>query len=136
MATRKKRTEKPPSASAAGRFTILLEQIQEQNRATIEAVYALEGKMERRFEEMRSYFEARLSVLEAAIRLNTEAIRKNSEDIRKNSEDIRKNSEDIQAVRRQLEELTGTVGGKVDASAFAQLEARVARLEERLGIAG
>ncbi|MDQ3262272.1 MAG: hypothetical protein M3Y59_01230 [Myxococcota bacterium] len=54
--------------------------------------------------------------------------------VRKNSEDIRKNSEDIQRLKEQVAELTDAVRGKVDRSELHALEARVAKLETRLGI--
>ena len=104
-----------------------MEQMQEQNRATIEAVTALGTSLRRDMSEMERRLTLRIEVLEAAVR-------QNSEDIRKNSEDIRKNSEDIQQLKAQLAELTNVVRGKADQTALQQLEARVGRLEERVGI--
>jgi len=108
-AQKKSRGRGAPGRTAASRQAILLEAIQEQNRATIEAVFASKQELVQRMDEMRRELTLRLEVVEAivkkngedilqnteGIRKNTEGIRKNSEDIRKNSEDIRKNSEDF-----------------------------------------
>jgi chromosome segregation ATPase len=121
--------------------TVLLESMQEQNRATIEAVHALEGRMNARFDDLERRLTLRIEALEIAVRKNSEDIRKNSEDIRKNSEDIRKNSEDIRKNSEDIQELQARVDAlalelkrKPDADALKALEERVARLEQRIGI--
>ena len=53
-----KRPERPPSSTATGRMTLLLEEIQEQNRATIEAVFALEHRLEAKWEGRVAKLEA------------------------------------------------------------------------------
>jgi chromosome segregation ATPase len=120
MATRKRTTQKPPSGTASGRVAILLEQIQEQNRATIEAVTSLGTSLRREISELRRDLTLRIEALEIAVR--------------KNSEDIRKNSEDIRKLQEQVAELTEVVRGKVDRADLEALALRVARLEARLGI--
>jgi chromosome segregation ATPase len=123
------------------RFVVLMEQMQEQNRATIEAVTSLEQRMNARFDEMDRKSGLRFESVEAAIRLNSDAIRKNSEDIRKNSEDIRLLAErmdefgsKIDALTRRVERLEELLGMKADAADVSRLEERVRRLEERLGV--
>jgi methyl-accepting chemotaxis protein len=149
MATRRKRTsERPPSSTSAGRVTILLEQIQEQNGATIEAVQSQGTSIRREMGEVERRLAARIDALEAAVRQNSADIRQNSADIRLHSEQLRRHSEQIEAssadirhqadelrkVREQLAELTGVVRGKPDAAALEALEARVTNLERRVGI--
>jgi chromosome segregation ATPase len=143
MAARKKTTRRPkaPDDPAGPRFLVLLEQIQEQNRATIEAVWSLDQKMERRFEEESGKNELRFQSLEAAVRFNSEQIRKNSEDIRKNSEDIRELSDGLtrlatsmDALARRMERVEEAIGIKADAAVVAALDARLRRIEERLGL--
>ncbi len=145
MATRtkpkRKKKARAPSSTRWGRIEILLEEMQAQNAATIEAVYAESAAIRR---EMRASFrtlDERIALLEltvkghtAAIRDLSEAVRKNSEDIRKNSEDIRKNSEDIQRnsedIRKISDDLLRVSGTVEDLGArVAHLEARVERLE-------
>jgi methyl-accepting chemotaxis protein len=143
-------------------MTILLEQIQEQNRATIEAVQSQGTSIRREMGELERRLEGRIDALEAAVRQNSADIRQNSADIRQNSADIRQhsaeirqNSEDIRQhsadirqnsadirqqadevrkVREQLAGLTGLVGGKPDAAALEALDARVTHLERRIGV--
>lgn len=159
MAAAKKKTTRSraqsPTATAAGRFTVLLEQIQEQNRATIEAVHSLDQKMMRRFEETDERNERRFQALMAAVQLNSELIRTNTEAIRKNSEDIRRNTEvlsrhgdelsrlsgavesmggELKLLARRVERLEEVLGLKADAALVANLDARIRRLEERLGL--
>ena len=92
--TSRKRQPKT-SSTQMGRVLILLEEMREQNHATIEAVFSSEQRTNRRLEEIELKLTRRLDVLEVAVRMNSDEIRKNSEDIKRNSEDIRKNSEDI-----------------------------------------
>ncbi|MGQ0505098.1 MAG: hypothetical protein ACT4TC_07225 [Myxococcaceae bacterium] len=100
--------------------TVLLENMQEQNRATIEAVHALEGRMNTRFDDLERRLTLRIEALEIAVR--------------KNSEDIRKNSEDIQELQMRVDALALELKKKPDADALKALEERVTRLEQRLGI--
>src|SRR5262245_36758694 len=93
----------PPSSTTRRRDTILLEQIQEQNRATLEAVFSLDQKLTRQREESELKLTRRLDALEAAVRINGEDIRKNSEDIRKNSQDIQRMTQEIREMRVMLE---------------------------------
>lgn len=116
MTSRRKRTsERPPSSTSVGRMTILLEQIQEQNRATIEAVHSQGTSLRREMREIERNLTLRIEALELA---------------------VRKNSEDIQQMKKQLAELTDVVRGKADAAELKALEVRVARLEERVGLRG
>ncbi len=134
MAMRKKKTLKPPSATPMGRVLVMLEQIQEQNRATIEAVRSSETTLRRELSEVEDRLKLRVDVLDAAVRMNSEDIRKNSEAIRQNSEDIRQNSVDILRLNDQVEKLTVAVQEKPDTASMTRLEQRVRRIEERLGL--
>src|SRR5262249_9123256 len=109
------------------RDTILLEQIQEQNRATLEAVFSLDQKLTRQREESELKLTRRLDALEAAVRIN-------GEDIRKNSEDIRKNSQDIQRMTQEIREKPVNLERKADQAALTALEQRVSVLEKRIGL--
>ena len=134
--------------TAASRQPILLEAIQEQNRATIEAVFASKQELVQRMDEMRRELTLRLKVVEAIVKKNSEDIRKSSEDIRKNSEDIRKNSEDIrknsEQIRLNTEELgrhseelrriAAMLERKSDQASLIALEKRVTALEKHVGL--
>jgi len=154
-AQKKSRGRGAPGRTAASRQAILLEAIQEQNRATIEAVFASKQELVQRMDEMRRELTLRLEVVEAivkkngedilqnteGIRKNTEGIRKNSEDIRKNSEDIRKNSEQIrlntEELARHSEELrriAAMLERKSDQASLIALEKRVTALEKHVGL--
>ena len=121
MATRRTRTpERPPSSTSAGGVAILLEQIQEQNHATIKAVRSVESSLRREIVELRRDLTLRIEALEVAVR--------------KNSEDIRQLQHDVRALQNEVAELKAVVRGKADESALKALETRVARLEARLGL--
>ena len=140
-ATKKTPRRRSPAETPIGRVTILLEQIQEQNRATIEAVFASEQRIRRDFEARFTSLEHRVAALEIAVRKNSEdiqelktAVRKNSEDIQELKTAVRKNTEDIQELKRSVDEVRAAMAQKPDAAQLAALEVRVARIEMRLGI--
>jgi len=131
-----KRPERPPSSTATGRMTLLLEQIQEQNRATIEAVFALEQRLEAKWEVRFARIEARLDALEVAVRLNTETLRQHSEILRQHTEmlrqhsdELRRQSEAIEGMRRDLNSQRALLERKGDTSRLEALEGRVSKLE-------
>jgi len=138
--TSRKRQPKT-SSTQMGRVLILLEEMREQNHATIEAVFSSEQRTNRRLEEIELKLTRRLDVLEVAVRMNSDEIRKNSEDIKKNSEDIKKNSEDIkknsediERMSREIREMRGMLERKADHAALVALEQRVSALEKRVGL--
>jgi methyl-accepting chemotaxis protein len=147
-AQKKGRGRGAPGRTAASRQAILLEAIQEQNRATIEAVFASKQELQRNMDETRRELTLRLGAVEAIVKKNSEDIRQNSEDIRQNSEDIRQNSEDIrknsEQIRLNTEELgrhseelrriAAMLERKSDQASLIALEKRVTALEKRVGL--
>jgi len=140
-AQKKGRGRGAPGRTAASRQAILLEAIQEQNRATIEAVFASKQELQRNMDETRRELTLRLGAVEAIVKKNSEDIRQNSEDIRQNSEDIRKNSEQIrlntEELGRHSEELrriAAMLERKSDQASLIALEKRVTALEKRVGL--
>jgi hypothetical protein len=128
VAERKRKSVKPQADETVtlSHMAAVLENIEQQNRATIEAVFAMERRLTDRFEQRFGAIELRLTALEIAVR-------KNSEDIRKNSEDIRKNSEDIAKLQLEVQRLAKILGADRDENAIQSLERRVSALEARLG---
>ncbi len=100
--------------------SVLLERMEEQNRATIEAVVGLGRRMNEKFEALEARLTARIEALEFAVR--------------KNSEDIRRNSADIESLKERVEALAKQLDGVPTKADWRELEARVARLEQRLGL--
>ena len=147
-AQKKSRGRGAPGRTAASRQAILLEAIQEQNRATIEAVFASKQELVQRMDEMRRELTLRLEVVEAivkknsedilqnteGIRKNTEGIRKNSEDIRKNSEQIRLNTEELGRHSEELRRIAAMLEKKSDQASLIALEKRVTALEKHVGL--
>jgi chromosome segregation ATPase len=122
-------------------MTILLEQIQEQNRATIEAVLSQGTAIRREMGELERRLAGRIDALEAAVRQHSAEIRQHSSEIRQHSAEIRQQADELRKVKEQLAEvkeqlaeLTGVVRGKPDAAALQALEVRVTNLERRVGI--
>ena len=116
-APRKTKAESPFTMK---RVVILLEDMQAQNRATIDAVHALGTRLDAKIDALRDELLRRIEALEVAVRLNSEAIRQNTADIRENSEDI----------RRILQKLDTFA----TAAELAQLERRVEALEKRAAV--
>ncbi len=105
---------------AERRFEVLLENIQEQNRATMEAVLGLRRELHEGLKSLEQRLALRIEALEFAVR--------------KLSEDVKKNSEDIAVLQRRVDELADVLRKKPDEEQLRALEKRVTRLEERLGL--
>src|SRR5215472_5943868 len=140
-AQKKSRGRGAPGRTAASRQAILLEAIQEQNRATIEAIFASKQELVQRMDEMRRELTLRLEVVEAIVKKNsegilqnTEGIRKNSEDIRKNSEQIRLNTEELGRHSEELRRIAAMLEKKSDQASLIALEKRVTALEKHVGL--
>ena len=118
MAPKKPRPPKGVAAEAFSHMTAVLENIEQQNRATIEAMFAMERRLTDRFDARFEKIELRLTALEIAVR--------------KNSEDIRQNSEDIASLQRETARLAGILEADREVNAIAALENRVAALEARV----
>lgn len=97
-----------------GQMLVVLEDIRSQNRATIEAVWTLSDRVDRRIDALS----ARLDVVEHAL-LELQA-------------HVMRNSEDIKALRAEVAALSSALTRKVDVDRVASLEARVTRLEQNL----
>ena len=116
-----------PGQTAASRQAILLEAIQEQNRATIEAVYASKQELVQRMDEMRRELTLRLEIVEAIVKKNSEDICKNSEQIRLNTEELGRHSEELRRIAAMLER-------KSDQASLIALEKRITALEKHVGL--
>lgn len=136
MAGKRSSTKKPlkratpglDDASAAHQFGVVLERVEAQLRVVAEGLTAHRDEFKRGLQELKQELGLRIEALELAVR-------KNSEDIRKNSEDIRKNSQDILELQRAIDALTEEVRGCARRVDLVALESRVARLEQRVGLA-
>jgi len=133
-AQKKGRGRGAPGRTAASRQAILLEAIQEQNRATIEAVFASKQELQRNMDETRRELTLRLGAVEAIVKKNSEDIRQNSEDIRKNSEQIRLNTEELGRHSEELRRIAAMLERKSDQASLIALEKRVTALEKRVGL--
>jgi hypothetical protein len=149
MARKKATTQKPRPTPPVGslqeaysHFTAVLENVEQQNRATIEAVVGAERRLTERGDLQFQKLESRIQNLELAVRMNSDAILKNSQDILKNSQDIRKNSDDIGknsddigSLQREVKRIGAILGVDRDVNVVAALEARVSAIEDRLDMA-
>jgi len=126
-AQKKGRGRGAPGRTAASRQAILLEAIQEQNRATIEAVYASKQELAQRMDEMRRELTLRLEIVEAIVKKNSEDICKNSEQIRLNTEELGRHSEELRRIAAMLER-------KSDQASLIALEKRITALEKHVGL--
>jgi chromosome segregation ATPase len=150
-AAKKFSTAKRPStrkAGARGR-DVVLERIESQMQFVVEAVTGLREELVAKIDDLEARLSARISVLEEVVRQNSldikknsedikknsEDIRRNSEDIKKNSEDIRRNSEDIRVLREEVAQLRRDFEHRAELARMSALEERVARVEQKLGIA-
>jgi archaellum component FlaC len=141
VATKKspaKRAARSPAArgeDALRARDVLLEHIESQMQVVVEAVSGIRERLDTKLNELEARLSQRIEILEQVVRQNSEDIRKNSEDIRKNSEDIRKNSEDIEALRAEVAQLRRDFEHRAERARMDSIEARVTRIEEKLGMA-
>ena len=136
-------SKKPPSGPA---WQVILEEIQSQNRATIEAVEAFRGSLEERIERLDRESRDRDGSLSLAIADLRREVRQNTTDIGELRTDVKQNGTDIAELKRigqqhgvEIRDLKVTVqqntgelrslANKVDA--LNRLEERVAALEKR-----
>lgn len=116
-------------------WQVILEDIRSQNRATMEAVVAFHGGLDRKIEEHRAETRAHLQVLEAALRLVsadlrglTDRVETNSSDIRGLTDKVETNSADIRGLQGDVRNLTDRLD-----PALSDIEGRVSALERRRG---
>ena len=124
----------PSGAESARAFGVVLERIESQMTAVVEAVTSATQRLDAKIDALGAHLSERISVLEQVVRQNSLDIRQNSEDIRKNSEDIGQNSEDILALRNEVALLRHDFDHREERGRVDALEARVAALETRLGV--
>ncbi len=150
MATKKPKPskERAPSATATGRMNILLEQIQEQNRAVMEAVTGFRREAKADLAEFRAEVNARFEAVEAAIRINSDGIERNGRDVRALtarievleqavlmlSAELREVKSDVAVLKSDVAEVRAILAGQPSADQLGSLERRVAALEKRAGI--
>lgn len=127
---------------------ILLEEIRGQNKTTLEAVSSLKQEMNKKFEEMGQHLGGRIGAVEVAVRMHSAEITALKDVVAQNSADIRKNSADIQrltsvteslaqqmsALTSRVERIEAVLEMKVTGPSTTDLEARIRRIEERLGL--
>lgn len=137
MITRKKRVKVEGGGEAsvlATHMAAILENIEQQNRATIEALQATEHRLVEHFGRRFDAVELRLTALEFAVRKNSEDIRKNSEDIAKLQKDVAKLQDDVAKLQHSVTRIGTVLGVDADENAIAGLERRVTAIEARLGM--
>jgi|CXWL01.1.fsa_nt_gi uncharacterized protein YoxC len=100
---------------------VLLEDLRSQMQFVLETVTGHYEELTRKIGDVETNLSARIAQLEQVVR--------------KNSEDIRKNSEDIAALREEVFRLRHDFDHREDMKRTEALEARVRRVEEKLGLA-
>src|SRR5689334_15468166 len=138
-----KQAVKPAAETPKERFELLLENIEQQNRAVMDAVHAQGNELRR---EMREGFEklaARADVHELSLRQHSADIRELKTDVQGLKTDVQGLKTDVQGLKTDVRELKTKVGKleeaverievkldqKADVSQVKALEARVAVLE-------
>lgn len=107
-------------------WQVILEDIQSQNRATIEAVQVSHDSLSRRMDDLA--LEVRQNTRD--IQQNTREIQQNTRHIQQNTLDIQQNTRDIQQNTRDIQQNTlgiNDLAAKVEA--LGPIEGRVAALE-------
>jgi len=111
----------PSGAESARAFGVVLERLESQMGAVLEAVTTSSQRLDAKIDALGAHLSERISVLEQVVR--------------QNSDDIRKNSEDILALRNEVARLRHDFDHREERGRVDALEARVAALEARLGVA-
>lgn len=135
MATKKKKPTRvrPAGSTAQSRFTILLEAIEQQNRATIEAVFSTRDELRREFNEKFERVDQRLSTLEFVARHHTSLLEQHGERLTSLETKVDVLQEDVRVLQKDVRHLTGLLETKADKAQVDRLEERVTALEARLG---
>ena len=131
MAAKKSTRRKRPGAAGAGDaahgFTVLMEEMASQNRATIEAVQALSQRIDKRFEEAEVRGDRRFQSLEAAVRMSSKGLQRLTEA----TESL---SAQMHALIGRVDRIEQVLSMRAEPSSASDLEARIRRIEERLGL--
>jgi outer membrane murein-binding lipoprotein Lpp len=147
-----KQKVKPAAATPKERFELLLENIEQQNRATMEAVSAMGNQLRQEMREGFARLEARADVHEAILRQHSTDIQELKTDVQRLKTDVQELKTDVQRLKTDVQELKTDVqelktdvqglkeavrrievklDGKADVSQVRALEARVTALEGR-----
>lgn len=110
------RVERPPSETEEGRFTLLLEEMREQNRATIEAVFAVKVGLERRIDQFEQRTESRFQVLEFAVK-------QLASDVRELKTDVAQLKTSVARLEVRMERVEQKLGGTEDTPQVEPLKA-------------
>ena len=124
-----KQAVKPAAETPKERFELLLENIEQQNRAVMDAVHAQGNELRR---EMREGFEklaARADVHELSLRQHSADIRGLKTDVQGLKTDVRELKTKVGKLEEAVERIEVKLDQKADVSQVKALEARVAVLE-------
>ena len=104
----KKRTRKdsmsgPQPVTTEGGFTVLMEHMAGQNRATIEALQSFKDHVTRTFELSEARTGLRLDSLEAAVRLNSADIKELKSDVKELKSDVSELKSDVKELKRSVD---------------------------------
>jgi predicted phage tail protein len=121
MSARKATRTKLPTAQETARATnVLLESLERQMKAVLEAVNTNGSTLRTEIRELEARLSARITVLE--------------EVVREHSRSLREQSEEIRALRRDLNAFRHDFDHREEVPRLKALEARVAIVEQRLGV--
>jgi hypothetical protein len=112
--TRTKRAASAESASAAHDFGVVLEDLNSKMTVVLEVVTSSKAELVERMTKLEERLSDRISVLEQV---------------------VRQNSQDVLALRDEVERLRHDFDHREERGRVESLEARVAALEARLGVA-
>ncbi len=103
MASKKKTPrERPPASTAKSRFTILMEAMEQQNRATIEAVFSTRDELRREFTEKFDRMDLRMSAVEFAVRHHTEVLDQHGRHILALQRDVGDLKDDVKGLKEDV----------------------------------
>lgn len=117
-----KQAVKPAAATEKERFELLLENIEQQNRAVMDAVAAQGNQLRQEMREGFGKLNARADVHEVILR-------QHSADIRELKTDVQGLKTDVQGLKEAVRRIETKLDQKADVSQVKALEMRVAVLE-------
>ncbi len=130
------------TAESIRAFGVVLERVESQMSAVLEAVATTRHELNAKLDASEARLSERISVLEQVVRQNSVDIRKNSEDIlvlRGEVSDLRGEVSDLRGevsdLRAEVARLRHDFDHREERGRMDALEARVAALETRLGVA-
>jgi chromosome segregation ATPase len=126
---RTKGSPRPPSSTTAGRFALLLEEMDHRNKAVIEAVFSTRDELKREFNVKFDALSERVSSLELAVRDSTARLGALEARVQSHDEKLTRMEARLDRIEARLDCVETKLDDKADKADILVLAQRLAPLE-------